>query len=452
MNLFILSWNYIRSRPLNTFLNVLLLSLGMGIIIILLLLSTQLKNKITDNADGIDLVVGAKGSPMQLILSSVFHVDYPTGNITIEEAQTIIRNRYVENAIPMSMGDSYRTYRIIGTNHDYPTLYEAGLEVGEFWNAPMEATIGYNVAEKLNLEVGDEFNSQHGMAAGGHAHEEHHIQVVGIMKRNNTVLDNLILTGLETVWETHNYQKEAAPVNETDSPHEHEHEEEHKHKEQHDDPTEDVSNTGLTKAIVYQPEATSNNQVKEVMLDEKNFDKEITSLLLQYRSPMATIQLPRYVNGKTSMQAASPVFETARLFSLMGVGIKAIQALAYLIIFIAALSIFIALYNEMKKRKYDLAVMRSLGASKMKLFVHVLLEGALVTAMGGILSLLIGHGTLELLRVLLPKSEVAGITGMVFLKQEYYVLIASVVVGMIAAIIPAIHAYRTDISKVLAKG
>ncbi len=469
MNLFLLSLNYVKSRPLNTALNVLLLALGMGIIIILLLLSTQLKEKITRNSNGIDLVVGAKGSPMQIILSSIFQIDYPTGNIELEEAAKIIRNRFVEKAIPMAMGDSYRTVRIIGTSYDYLELYGLESVVGKIWEEPFEVCLGSAAAVQLGLEIGDEFFSQHGMAAGGHAHDENPFKVVGIFEPSNSVADNLILTSIRSIWLVHHHPAEnvdkttqksladestnvlAQPAAYLEDGDKADIQNEHDHKEakHHHEENEDHHNKAHLHETLF---AGYDESDVNTLLSEEFHDQEITSLLVKYRSPMAAIQLPRYVNSKTAMQSASPVFETARLFSMMGMGIKMVQGLAYLIIFISVLSIFIALYNELKQRKYDLAIMRSLGASRIKLFLHVILEGVMITFMGVLLAFALGHGTLELLRYVLPGQDSTQFTGLVFIKEEYWVLAGSILLGCLASLIPAINAYRTDISKVLAKG
>jgi putative ABC transport system permease protein len=187
-------------------------------------------------------------------------------------------------------------------------------------------------------------------------------------------------------------------------------------------------------------------------LPQGDADDQITSLLVQYRSPMAAVQLPRYINERSNMQAASPPFETARLFSLVGVGVDLLQAFAFVIIFIAGLSIFIALYNALKERKYDLAIMRSLGASKTKLFVHVILEGLIITLLGSVLGLLLGHITTAVLGTFFSQSDQIGLSPFRLLYEEYLVLAGSLLIGVIASVIPAINAYRTNISSVLSQG
>ena len=203
MSTLTLVWSYLRARPLSTALNIILLSLGTAIITVLLLFTRQMNDKMEQQARGIDLVVGAKGSPLQLILCNIFHIDFPTGNISLREADRLARSRLVKQAIPMALGDSYSGFRIVGTTRAYPELYNSQLASGEWWNKPMEVTLGSRVASLLNLKEGDTFLSAHGLVEGGHQHEEKFFRVAGVMQLSNTPLDNLILTGVETIWEVH---------------------------------------------------------------------------------------------------------------------------------------------------------------------------------------------------------------------------------------------------------
>lgn len=413
MNLPFLVWSYLRSRPLNTALNIFLLSLGIAVITILLLFNNQLQQKITDNSRGIDLVVGAKGSPLQLILCNIFHIDFPTGNINLKEAEKISKNRLVKKAIPMALGDSYNGYRIIGTNLAYAEQYKAELASGEWFSESMDVTLGSGVARALHLKVGDRFESTHGLSAEGHSHEEQKFIVKGIMSPSNSVLDNLILTRVESIWEVH---------------------EAHSEEGEHDQAKRSVTNPSPLIASVEAGDST----------------KEITSLLIQYRSPMGAIQMPRWVNSQSSLQAASPAFETARLFSILGIGVDILKAFAYVLIFISGLSIFIALYNSLKERRYDMAIMRSMGASRGKLVTAILMEGGTLTLLGSVIGIIMGHFALVLMGNLVEETQKAGISGLVFYPEEWIILIGSLLLGLICAIIPAIQAYRTDISKVLA--
>ncbi|MFN8335908.1 MAG: FtsX-like permease family protein [Cyclobacteriaceae bacterium] len=417
MNVFLLVWSYLKSKPLNTVLNIVLFALGIAVITVLLLFNNQLEEKISSNAKGIDLVVGAKGSPLQLILCNIFHIDFPTGNINLKEAEQISRSRLIKKAVPLALGDSYQSYRIVGTTAEYADLYHLELAQGAWWNKELETTIGATVARELKLNIGSTFQSTHGLAEGGSGHEEQRFVVKGILKQTNSVVDNLILTSVETVWHVH----EHAAVDST---------------EKHEVHTQPDSSFVASRLIPTHPAGDST--------------KEVTSLLIQYRSPMAAIQLPRMINGESKLQAASPAFETARLFSILGVGVEILTGFAYVLIFISALSVFIALYNSLKERRYDLAIMRSMGASKSKLFVNIVLEGVVLTALGSMAGLLLGHGILMALGTAVEEMRKAGLTGFVFYSAEWIILAGSLLLGMICALIPALQAYRTDISRVLA--
>jgi putative ABC transport system permease protein len=417
MNLLALSWSYIKTKPLNTLLNILLLALGIAIITVLLLASKQVERSLTQNSRGIDLVVGAKGSPLQIILSSIFHIDYPTGNISLEEAQQLSRNRLIRNTIPMALGDSYQGYRIVGTNYEYLGLYEAETAVGSLWESPLEVALGAAAAQQLNLSVGDSFASSHGLADDGiNVHDEQQFTVSGILAPTQTVVDNLILTSVESVWQVHDTHE--ADSSET-------------HHDEHDHAEVAITREGLPSG---------------------DADEEITSLLVQFRSPMAAVQLPRYINQRTNMQAASPPFETARLFSLIGVGVDMLQGFAYVIVVIAALSIFIALYNSLKARRYDLAILRSLGASPRTLFTHVILEGLIITLAGSLFGLLLGHLVLYGATQFYARPGQLGISSGQLATEELWIVASSLVVGLVASLLPAIQAYRTNISEVLAEG
>ncbi|MBX2901327.1 MAG: ABC transporter permease [Cyclobacteriaceae bacterium] len=409
MNLFKLVVAYLKARPLNTLLNILLLSLGIAMITLLLVVNNQVQEKIADNSKGIDLVVGAKGSPLQLILCNVFHIDFPTGNIKLQDADKLAQHRLVKSAIPMALGDSYRNYRIIGTTHAYATLYHAELASGMLWNTDMEVTLGANVAEQLGLKLGDKFVSAHGLSEAGHAHEAHPFIVKGILQPTFNVLDNLILTNVSSIWLVH----------------------------AHD--AEDTAKPDSVTASVLVPTVLASDSTRE-----------LTSLLIKYRNPIAAIQLPRYINSQTSMQAASPSFEAARLFSILGVGIEALTGFAYVLIFISALSIFLALYNSLKERRYDLAIMRSMGASRSKLLWATQVEGITLTLCGSLVGILLGHGAIYLFTTLVAESATAGVSALVFYEQEFFLLAGSLVLGIICSVIPSWQAYRTDIHNVLA--
>ncbi|MFN3997174.1 ABC transporter permease [Algoriphagus sp.] len=431
MNLFKISWKYLTFRPLSTGLNVFLLALGLAIITVLLLIQDQFEKKMNQDAAGIDLVVGAKGSPLQLILSSVYHVDFPTGNIKMEDAQNLTRNRLVKNVIPLALGDNYQGYRIVGTNHDYLELYAVEFAEGKAWELPFEVVLGSEIAAKLNLKLGDEFTSSHGISVGSHDHDEHNFVVAGILKPRGNVVDRLIMTSIESVWYSHD---EGSEVVEEDS--------------EMDSVSADIDENGESE---HDDHAQFHSPVAKTGFPVSYKDREVTTLLLQYRNPIASVQLPRMINSATSMQAASPSFEMSRLFELLGVGISLLQGIALILIVIAGLGIFIALYNSLKERKYDLAILRAIGASRGQLLALIFLEGIMLTFMGAVFGIALGHTFLWFLVKQGDQNVVAALQPWIFLKEELWIIGYALVVGVVASIIPAWSAYQTSIAKQLTK-
>lgn len=397
-----ISWKNIWSKPLSSALNIMLIAFGTGILTILLLASTQISDKLENNSKDIDLVVGAKGSPLQLILSSIYYIDFPTGNIPLKEAQELARSPFVKKAVPLALGDNYNGVRIVGTDSNFVGIYKLKVKGGKFWQNDFETTIGTSVAENLKLKIGDTFYGAHGLTGSTDVHKTHAYKVAGILAPQGNVTDNLILTNISSVWKMHDHEEEKA----------------HNHDEK--------------------------SEASEIE------DKEITSLLIQYRSPMSVVMFPRMVNESTNMQAASPAQESTRLFSLIGVGVDTLQWFAVLIMFIAAISVFVNLYNSLKERSYDLAIMRTLGASRGKLFLIVIAEGIMLTLAGTIIGIVLGHLALQFIGSNQESSQ-ARLSGLIFLGEEAYLFVAGLAIGIFAAIIPAVQAYRSNISKILSK-
>lgn len=422
MSLFALSLAYLRARPLNTCLNLLLLALGVGMIVLLMLFSAQLQQRLARDASGLDLVIGAKGSPLQLILSSIYHLDIPTGNIPITELDRWRGHELVERVIPLALGDSLGGFRIVGTEPDYAEHYDAQLAGGNFFQHPFEAVLGAEAAARTGLIVGDHFFGNHGLAPGGPAHGEHPYTVVGILTPTASVIDRLVLTSIDSIWTAHGIEPDDDHAQDPPPP---------PHDESHhsDPPTEQAS------------EATSTDRPQAV-----------TALLVRYRTPLAAVQLPPLVNQTAGLQAAAPALEMARLLALIGVGLDAVHGLGLLLMATAGLSVFIALYQALQMRRYDLTVMRTLGASSRMLFLQLLLEGLILAGGGAVLGLLLGHGVASLMTFLLPDISTLGLTGLTWLAEEAYVVGLAFIIGLLAALIPAFQAYRTDITAVLASG
>lgn len=445
MNLFKLSWSYLKRQKLTAVLNTLLLGLGIATIVLLLLFSRQFSEKLERDAQGVDMVVGAKGSPLQLILSGVYQMDVPTGNIPLSEVNKLKSNRLVKEVIPISMGDSYGNFRIVGTTEAYPNHYGASVAQGRMFQEGEETVIGAQVAEKTGLKVGDSFVSSHGLVQGGDGHDKHPYKVVGIFASTNTVLDRVIVTSLEAVWDVHGiqHQTEAAPQDGHDD----------EHAEHRVAPTLPPANADPNH-IQPLPVQPLPPPASVAALDPNagaSPELEVTVALVKFASPLAAVMLPRAVNSQTKLQAARPAEQMANLLQLVGIGLGTIRAFGYILMLSALLGVFVALYNAMQERRYDLAMMRAMGASREKLLLHVLLEGLVYATLGILFGLVLGHGVTEILGRVMAASNQVAVTGFMFAPDELGVILMALAVGLIAALIPAFQAYRTDIAKTLAE-
>ena len=443
MNIFKISWKSLLSRPLNTGLSLVLVALGVGLSSLLLLLNQQMEERLYKNIEGINMVVGAKGSPLQMILSSVYHIDVPTGNIPLAKVRWMKKNPYIEAAIPLALGDSYEGFRIVGTDEQLGQHYSVQLAEGKLFSQDLEVTLGAKVAKKLGLKIGDTFFGAHGLESESiHIHENAAYTVVGIFEANQTVLDQLILTNVASVWRVHESHD-----------HEHEEGEEHSHEghdhgeAEHNHEEHEHSHEGHEHTAALAP------------ISEEG--KEITAVLIRYAkdsegktSAMASTMLPKIIDeteGLEELGYAVPAFELRRLMDNMGMGAQLLYYLAAIIIIISALSMFISLYNSIKERKYELALMRSMGASAAQLLVMLLLEGILVALFGAIFGLLISHLGMGILAGYIEETYRYSVDPWRILAGETWLFFAVLGLGILASIIPAIQAYSQDISKTLSE-
>ena len=393
MNLIALSWKNLWHKPFSAIVSILLMSLGITIVSVVVHLGIQIENQFSKNAKDIDLVIGAKGSPKQIILSSIYHIDAPTGNIPVSEVAPFIKHPMVATAIPLAFGDSYRGFKILGTKvSDYLEHFEVGLSDGKKDINGMEVIVGWRVAERLGLSLGDHFHGTHGMEEEDteHVHEGHSYTVVGILDECGLAMDQLILCTIESVWSIH---------------------------EGHGASTQ----------------------------------KEYTSVLIEFKNPMGMMQLPRMINEKSRLQAALPAIEINSLIHQMGIGIEALKLIATLIICISALSVFLSLLAAFKERKYELAILRSLGAYPWQLMLLIVFEALLIAGLSILLGGILSRGLFAVLAQYLDENYHYYFANVVLIKEELTLILYALGMAILAALIPSIMAFKLNISKTLAE-
>lgn len=401
---------YLRDRSLTTALNILLLGLAVATLVILLLFSSQLGKRLERDAAGVDLVVGAKGSPLQLILSSLYQIDAPTGNIPLESVAMLRRDPAVAQVVPLALGDNFQGYRIVGTEPAYLELNKARLADGRVFADHGEAVVGADVARRLGMRRGQRFVGSHGLAEeGGGDHDAHPFTAVGVLAPTGSVVDRLILVSIASVWDVHGiHADEHAPG---DAQH-HEHEE----------------------------------------ADEAgHLEPEVTALLVRYRNAFGAIRVPTMINRQTNMQAAVPAIETSRLLALFGVGIDGARLFAWLLAATGGLSIFVALLNAASAREADLALLRVMGATRGAVFGTILIEGLVTAGAGAALGLLLGHAALGFAVAGFDRLAEIGIAPWSIAPGEIAIVAIVLAIGALAALVPALRVFRTDLATTLAR-
>ena len=398
MNAWRLAIAQLLRNPLQTVLAVMLLALGIATLVFVVLVQGQLSRQLTRDAQGIDLVVGAKGSPLQLILSAIYHIDVPTGNIALAAVDQLRANRLIAQVIPVSLGDSYRGFRIVGTEPALIEHYRGRLAFGALWTAPMQAVLGAEVARTTGLSVASTFAGTHGLTEGGATHEESMYSVVGVLMPTGTVLDRLVITDKASVWRAH----EGEPA--------------------------DADERAILEA-----------------------EREVTALLVRYASPLAAAIVPRQVNADSRLMAASPASELARLFAVVGVGINTMRVFAAVLIASSLLALFVTLYNALEERRYDIAIMRLLGASRGRIAGLMLFEAWLLALAATIVGLLVGLAAVAVVAYWLTQARAFSVTAHVT-PDLLWIGIVALLVSTIAALLPAWRAGRMDVAQTLAKG
>ena len=403
MNTVAIAYRYLWSRPLATALNLVLLALGLASITLVVLIAEQMDRAFERDLAGIDLVVGAKGSPLQLILAGVFHIDVPPGNIPLQAVQNLASNAQVAKLIPLSLGDTLRGFRIVGTTPAYAAHYGAVFANGSHWVEPLanstqlQAVLGAQVARETALAVGSRFAGSHGLGGTGHEHRDNLFEVTGVLAPCACVLDRLVLTPLESVWQVH---EKAVALDESD---------------------------------------------RKIMQAER----EVTLALITYKSPLAAVSLPRFVNTTTDMQAAAPAVEITRLLRMVGVGTQVLKGFGAVLLLTAGLSVFIALWNAVRERRADLAMLRMLGAPARKIAGLMVCEALLLAVIATVLGMALGHALTSVIGYWLQAERSVSLTGWIWVASEAWVPFLGATVAVVAALLPAIGAYRLDVTTLL---
>ena len=339
----------------------------------------------------------------------------------------------VGSSIDLLYGDNYKGYRIVGTEQKFLDLYNAKIKEGKKWDEPFEVVVGSKIYSKFNIKIDDELVSSHGLRETGELHTDRLFKVVGLLEPSNSVIDQLIVTSPQSIWDLHDDHDHGSEDHEEEHDHEHDEEHDHDHDEEHDHEHDD-----------------EDDHEHDHEYDHEHDDKEITAMLIKFKSPMNIIQFPRQINEDTNLQAAVPSYEISRLFKLFGFGIETLTYLAYLIIIVSAFSLFINLFNSMRERKYEMALIRTLGSSRRQLSMMIIFESLILTTVGFFIGLLVNRLGVMFVSSLMEESLNYNLKSFGILNEELLLLGLSIFIGLISSIIPALQVYNLNISETLA--
>lgn len=443
MSIFKIVWKNIRQRSLASVLTMFSIMLGVALVVSILILKQESSDAFNQTATGYEIIVGPKGSSLQLTLNTIYQIGVPIQNMPYDTYTKFKDDKRVKLAIPYVLGDNFKNHRFIGTvseifsDFSYQKDKKYQLKEGRFFTKDFEVVIGNETALKTGLKIGDKFAGSHGVESyegyeGMFEHAEFKFTVVGILEKTFTPIDKVIFTSMNSIWEIHH------------------HEAEEKLKERTDAATDTAKHDGHNhEGHNHDKDGQSTDEVHI-----KDSDKSVTAVLVSLKSPVYFDLLRRQINENKyegiNAQAVIPVFEIKQLFDIIGNINSILIIIAYLVVFVAVISILVSIYNSMNERKRDIAIMRSLGAKKQTILNIILIEGFIISFIGGILGIIISHLLIFIFKDTI--SNIAGIqiSGTVFNIFEFYILTGTVLLGLIVTIIPALKAYNTDVASNLA--
>lgn len=422
MNALTLAIKNILFRPLRSSFNIILIAFSVALIISSILINEQLKNHFEKNLAKIDLILTAKGSPLQAILCNLYHVDAPTGNIPVKALKAFLNPKHplIKSSLPLSLGDNANGFRIVGTTMEYLDWYNLSIAEGKQFSSNMDAVLGHEVAKQLKLKIGDKFLSGHGLVEEQDNDHLHHNEftVTGILSPSGQVSDRLIYTPISSYWLIHDH---------------HPSEEDEEKNEVHDHSAESHS----YEQILYKDSLSS-------------VDQSISSLLLRFNGRnIQTLNFGRNINENTDLMSAYPAIEMNRLYEITGSISDVLFYIALLVTLLSALSIFISLIQSAHERKKEISMMRLTGVSRSFIFYNILFEGLLILLIGFQLGFISAHLLVELLGYAGSLKNKYGIHGFAFYRSELYTFALLLILVILASLYPSYKAYKVNVHESL---
>ena len=477
MSLWKIAWKSIRHRSLASALTAFSMALGVALVVTVLVINGVVGKSFQQGAQGYDLIVGAKGSKLQLVLSTVFYNQDPVGLIPYEYYDLMRSSRYsaeVKTAIPIARGDNYQGSPVIATTPEYFNSVTKSdgkpytLQKGEFFKYTdyNGAVVGYAVAKKNKLQVGQEIRFGHTNSARDEdLHEP--FKIVGILDHTGSPNDRAVFVNLEGFYREHehghagvetiNYDlreeelaRKRAELGVEEREHEHEEGEEHEHAEHKRRLTAillitkdaEVEVTATAAAVEAATESRPGLEIEE---------KDLVQTERRQVIDTAVTALPAKIEGELlEAQAVAPVQEIAAFFQDVIGNIQSVLIIfAIQVVIVAGVGMMVSIYTSMNERRQEIAIMRALGARRSTVMSIILLESILLSLGGGLFGAVIGHLAIGALAPLIMAYSNVMVRPWDFQAIELALIPGLIGLASIVGYLPAVIAYRTDVAQSL---
>ncbi len=508
MSLWKIAWRSIQQRSLASILTGLSMALGVMLVVAVLVIHGVIdKSFLNSSGLGYNIVVGAKGGRLELVLNSVYYLAPPVENIPYTYYQEFTEGKfktYVEKAIPICLGDVYQDYRVVGTTPDFLNELDYGGKKYEFAQGrnfePDEyfcGVIGATAARETGLKKGDKFHPAHGVGPDAHQHDP--FTIVGVLKPTGTPNDRALFINMEGFYLIPEHAKPTDDDAPAPAAHKHDghdvmqnddadHKEhgEHKHEkadEKHADHHEDVDAKAAAHADDHKDHAHEehdkgdhDHEHAEHAHEHGEHDhahghdhdhehghdplpleqREVTAVLVLTKSvagappELLAPALLKQINKDSVAQAVLPIREMTSLFATFVDPLRLVLlGLTVTIIIVSGIGILVSIYNSMSERRHEIAVIRALGAGRQTVMFIVLLESILLSLLGGLAGWVVGHALIAALSPWIAVQTGVSVGFTQFVGYELIIIPGLIALASLVGYLPAVAAYRTDVAKAL---
>lgn len=406
-----LAWKSLRNRKTTVILTVLTIAISVMLLMGVERIRTQAKTSFANTISNTDLIVGARSGQVNLLLYSVFRIGNATNNIDWKSYQEISNQKSVKWSIPISLGDSHKGFRVMGTNQDYFRFYQYGkkqpltFKEGKPFSHLFDVVLGADVANKLNYQLGDKLVIAHGISDQSFTrHDNLPFTVTGILAPTGTPVDKTLHVSLGAIEAIH---------------------------------------------VGWESGAHLGNTPDAEILEQHQFEpKAITAFMLGLNSKIQTFALQRYINdySKEPLSAILPGIALHELWGMMSMAEQALLAVSVFVVIAGLMGMLTSLLTSLQERRREMAILRSMGAQPKHIFALLISEAVVITTFGIIVGLLGLYLSLSVLQPII--QQYYGIAIELTLPSLYELKLLALVLcsGFIIGVIPAIQAYRHSLS------